>query len=72
MAAIEENQRPLCKAGAIGVLSAIETEVENSMAACKKCHMTSFQCALFKCIQIMHTMLSKTFREIFLATFAGV
>jgi len=35
MAAIEENQRPLCKAGAIGILSAIEAEVENGMAACK-------------------------------------
>ncbi len=35
MAAIEENQRPLCKAGAIGILSAIEIEIENSMAACK-------------------------------------
>jgi hypothetical protein len=37
MAAIEENQHPLCKAGAIGVLSAIETEeIGNGMAACKK------------------------------------
>ncbi len=36
MAAIEENQRPLCKAGAIGILNVIETEAENSMAACSR------------------------------------
>jgi hypothetical protein len=36
MAAIEENQRPLCKAGAIGILNDIETEAENSMAACSR------------------------------------
>ena len=34
MAAVEENQRPLCKAGAIGILSRIEDECQDTMAAC--------------------------------------
>ena len=34
MAAVEENQRPLCKAGAIGILSRIEDECQDTLAAC--------------------------------------
>jgi hypothetical protein len=36
IAAIEENQRLLCKAGAIGILSAVEAEEDMGMAACTK------------------------------------
>lgn len=52
MAAIEENQRPLCKAGAIGILNDIETEAENSMAACSR--HNSMPC-LVESILISHT-----------------
>ena len=71
MAAIEDNQSPLCKAGAISVLSAIEIELENDMAACESFKTTLFWCLILSKIQIMHTTLCKIFQETFLETCAG-
>lgn len=63
MAAIEENQRLLCKAGAIGVLSAVEAEVETGMAACANAYSDAFS-VVSHSIKIMRKVLSKTFRAI--------
>jgi hypothetical protein len=71
MAAIEDNQSPLCKAGAISVLSAIEIELENDMAACENFKTTLFLCLILFQNQIMHTTLCKIFQETFLETCAG-
>lgn len=71
MAAIEDNQSPLCKAGAISVLSAIEIELENDMAACENFKTTLYWCLILFQNQIMHTTLCKIFQETFLETCAG-
>ncbi len=55
IAAIEENQRLLCKAGAIGILSAVEAEEDMGMAACTKFETDLAFIFLF-CIQLLHAV----------------